>query len=69
VFSPRQRNILERELGIGGAKPSDLTLEKWIKLFEAFTIYVPSDKKEVVRGTEERLERQQKGLTKWHRTR
>lgn len=69
VFSPKQRSIIERELGIRGAKPSDLTLEQWIKLFEAFTIYVPSDKKGVVRGAEERLERQQKSLKKCHRTR
>lgn len=69
VFSPKQRNILERELRIRGVKPSDLTLDQWLKLFETFTVYVSPDKKEVVRGAEERLERQQKGLKKWHRTR
>ena len=69
VFSPRQRSITERELGIRGAKPSDLTLDQWLRLFEIFTIYVPSNKKEVVRGAEERLKKQQKGLRKWHRTR
>ncbi|BCX14635.1 MAG: ribosomal RNA small subunit methyltransferase A [Patescibacteria group bacterium] len=69
VFSPKQRNILERELRIRGARPSDLTLEQWLKLFETFCVYVPSDKKEVVKGAEERLKRQQGSLKKRHRTR
>lgn len=69
VFSPRQRSIIERELRIRGVKPSDLTLYQWLKLFEAFTVYMPPDKKEVVRSAEERLKNQQKGLKKWYRTR
>lgn len=69
IFSPRQRNIIKKELKIRGVKPSDLTLEQWLKLFETFIVYVPSDKKEIVRDVEERLERQQRGLRKWHRTR
>lgn len=69
VFSPRQRSILEEELRIKGKKPSELTIEEWLKLFETFTVYVPVDKKEVVRGAEEKLERQQQRLRKWHRTR
>lgn len=69
VFSPKQRNILESEMRIKSVKPSDLILEQWLKLFEAFIVYTPSDKKEVVRGAEERLKIQQKRLRKWHRTR
>lgn len=69
VFSPKQRSILARETRIERAKPSDLTLELWLKLFETFSVCVPSDKKEVIKGAEERLKRQQKSLRKWHRTR
>jgi len=69
VFSPRQRSILERGSGIKSTKPSELTLEQWLKLFKTFTTYVPSEKKEVVRGAEEKLKRQQQTLRKWHRTR
>ncbi|PJC28173.1 23S ribosomal RNA methyltransferase Erm [Candidatus Shapirobacteria bacterium CG_4_9_14_0_2_um_filter_39_11] len=69
VFSPKQRSILAREIMIEGAKPSDLTSEQWLKLFETFTVYVPDDKKKIIKGAEERLEKQQRGLRKWHRTR
>lgn len=69
VFSPRQRNILEREINIRNAKPSDLTLEQWLKLFEVFIVYVSPDKREIVKGAEERLIKQQQTLKKWYRTR
>lgn len=69
VFSSKQRSILAREMMIGGAKPSDLTSEQWLKLFETFTVHVPDDKKKIIKGAEERLEKQQRGLRKWHRTR
>lgn len=69
VFSPRQRDILERELGIRGLKPSDLTIDQWLELFKTFTTYVPPDRKRFVWGAEERLEKKQKNLKKWHRTR
>lgn len=69
VFSSRQRDILERELRISGLKPSDLTIDQWLKLFKTFITYVPPDKKKLVWGAEERLKRQQKNLKKWHRTR
>ncbi len=49
VFSPKQRNILERELKIERAKPSDLTLDQRLKLFEVITAYESPNIKEVVR--------------------
>jgi len=69
VFSPRQRSILERELRIRNLKPSDLTIEQWLKLFETFLNFVPQERKDLVRGAERRLKEQQKRLQKWHRTR
>jgi len=69
VFSSRQRKILERELRIRNLKPSDLTIEQWLKLFETFLNFVPQERKDLVRGAETRLKEQQKRLQKWHRTR
>ncbi|MGB9706708.1 MAG: 23S ribosomal RNA methyltransferase Erm [Microgenomates group bacterium] len=69
VFSPRQRSIIERELKIRNLKPSDLTIEQWLKLFETFLSFVPQEKRDTVKGAEKRLESQQQRLRKWHRTR
>lgn len=69
VFSHKQRSIIVRDMMIEGAKPSDLTFEQWLKLFKTFTIYVPDDKKKIIGGAGKRLEKQQRGLRKWHRTR
>lgn len=69
VFSPKQRSILARELDVERAKPSDLTVEHWLKLFDTFVKYVPEDKKELVKGAEQRLKTQQSKLQKLHRTR
>jgi len=69
VFSPKQKKLIAKELMIQNAKPSDLTLEQWPKLFERFETFVPSERKELVKGAEEKLEKQQQGLKKWHRTR
>ncbi len=68
IFSPKQRTIIEKKLKIKEAKPSDLSFDL-LKLFEIFILHVPSDKKELVKGAEERLKKQQKNLKKWHRTR
>jgi hypothetical protein len=56
-------------LKIRNAKPSDLTIEQWLKLFETFLTYVPQEKRDLVKGAEKRLESQQQRLKKWHRTR
>ncbi|OGU53988.1 MAG: hypothetical protein A2V66_15410 [Ignavibacteria bacterium RBG_13_36_8] len=69
VFSSKQRSIAEREIMIRGKKPSDLSLEQWLKLFETFSFYVPNEKKEIIKGAETKLEKQQSKQQKWHRTR
>lgn len=69
VFSPKQRLILEKKIGIREAKPRDLNINQWLTLFDSFLTYVPNEKKYVVEGAEGRLKIQQKKLQKWHRTR
>lgn len=69
VFSGRQRAIIVREIGIEGAKPTDLTIEQWLKLFETFMVHVPQSNKEIISSAEQKLKAQQRRLTKWHRTR
>lgn len=60
---------MAQELDIGGARPSDLSIEQWQKLFKAFINHVASDKKDIVAGAENKLKKQQKLLKKWRRTR
>lgn len=69
VFSSKQRSIISRELRIEKVKPSDLKIEQWLKLFDSFIKYAPEDKKQLVKGAEQRLVTQQSKLQKLHRTR
>mgnify|MGYP002864367943 CR=1 FL=1 len=70
VFSARQLAIIARRQHLGGLKPSELTLDQWIELFEIFNRYVADDRKKRVRGSEHRIGlKTQANLTKWHRTR
>lgn len=69
VFSPKQLLILEKKAEVLGAKPSDLNLNQWIILFDAFLKYVDENKKSAIKGAEKRLKMQQKTLQKLHRTR
>lgn len=69
VFSSHQRGIIDRELGIGALKPSELSVDQWLKLFAAFTTHVPDSRKALVVGAESRLKEQQRKLTRLHRTR
>lgn len=69
VFSPKQKLIVEKRIAVKGKKPSDLSFEQWLDLFETFNFYVPNEKKEIIKGAEIKLEKQQSKLHKWHRTR
>lgn len=69
IFTLRQRLIIAQETGIEKSKPTDLTIDQWIKLFNIFISHVTPEKKEIVRGAEQRLKTQQVKLQKWHRTR
>lgn len=69
IFSYKQLKILKRNLKIEGKKPSDLSVDSWVALFETYQKYVGEEKKFQVRGSENRLEKKQKGMKKEYRTR
>jgi 23S rRNA (adenine-N6)-dimethyltransferase len=69
VFTNRQRAIIVRSINLAGLKPSDLNTEQWIELYNTYSKYVDEDKKNLVRGSEKRLKKNQSKLTKQHRTR
>jgi hypothetical protein len=69
VFTNRQRIIITRSMNLAGLKPSDITTEQWIELYNAYSKFVGEDKKNLVRRSEKRLKRNQSKLTKQYRTR
>lgn len=69
IFSAKQVKIITGKLGIAGLKPSELTIEQWVGLFEAFQQRVPAGKKSIVEGAERKLRSKQKEMKKQHKTR
>lgn len=69
VFSLKQKSILIKENNLEKVKPSAVSFEQWLRLFDVFIKYVPEKKKALVRGAEEKLKEQQQKLKKLHRTR
>jgi hypothetical protein len=69
VFTNKQRNLIARNLKLADLKPSDLTKEQWIDLFNTYVKHVGDDKKNLIHGSEKRLKQSQSKLTKQYRTR
>lgn len=69
IFSDRQINILAAKFKIARLKPSELSVEQWLGMFNSFVGYVLEDKKAIVRGAEQNLKLKQKGMQKQYRTR
>jgi len=69
VFSHVQFLRLATDLKFNkDAKPTDLSFEQWLAMFEYFRVSVSADRKSKVRGAHKLLEKGQKGLDKNHRT-
>ncbi len=69
VFTKRQRLIIAKSQKLNGLKPTDLSIEQWINLYKSFLQYVDESKKNLVYGSEKRLQKQQSKLEKSYRTR
>lgn len=70
IFSNAQFSKLAKDLGFSvDANPRDLVFEQWLKMFAFFLIGVEEKRRLLVRGSFERLSRQQEKLEKIHRTR
>lgn len=51
------------------AKPTDITFEQWLGMFDYFTIGVSEERKRKVFGALKRMQKEQQGLNKIHRNR
>ncbi len=70
VFGHVQFLRLATDIGFSAeAKPTDLTFEQWLAIFEYFSKNVESFRKAKTRGAFAKLTTQQKSLQKIHRTR
>ncbi len=69
IFTNRQRTIVVKNINLAGLKPSDLNTEQWVELYNTYSKYVDVAKKNLVRGSEKKLKKNQSKLTKQHRTR
>jgi len=70
IFSNTQFLKLAKDLGFNiDANPRDLVFEQWLKMFDFFVRGVVEKKQQLVKGSLEKLNKQQEGLEKIHRTR
>ena len=69
IFSYKQRKTILKKLNIRDAKPTNLNINQWLSLFNIFLDYIPTEKKEIIKGAEKRLEKKQKRMKKEYRTR
>lgn len=69
VFNRETRKRLGKILAISDLNVTELGINNWAELFNAFQHEVPNDKKSIIKGSAEKLHREQEGLVKIHRTR
>ena len=69
IFTKKQLDIISQDLNLRGLKPSELTLDQWIGIFELFIRLTSQDKKDLIENTEKKLRLKQKGMQKVFRTR
>jgi len=69
VFTKKQLDLVSRNFGLAGLKPSELTVNQWVGMFETFIKFVSNEKQDIVRGAEKRLRFAQRGMQKQYRTR
>lgn len=69
VFTKKQMGRLARDLNFDlRAKPTELNFDQWLALFDFYRTGVDPSKKRVVMGAFKRLQKQQRGLDKIHRS-
>ena len=69
IFTRKQLSIVQKTQKLKGEKPTDLTLDRWIALFKTFRDYVDDRRKDIIRGSYEKLKSEQGRLDKVHRKR
>lgn len=69
IFTGKQLDVIAKNLGLDGLKPSELSVDKWIGMFNLFIQYPPQERKDLVKGAEKRLRSREIGMQKQYRTR
>lgn len=69
IFTRKQLDIISRNFGLKGLKPSGLSVGQWVEMFDSFVKLVSKDKKNIIRGSEARLRSLQQKMQKQYRTR
>jgi 23S rRNA (adenine-N6)-dimethyltransferase len=70
IFSPNQTKLILNSIPLlNKMKPSEVSFNDWLYLFEIFLKYVGLNKKQLVLGSELRMRNQQAQLVKKYRTR
>lgn len=69
VFTTRQLVVMDKNLKLNNAKPSEVTPSQWLELFNSFLKYVPYESKREVVGYETKHKLKHIEMQKKHRTR
>lgn len=69
IFSRAQRTRVKQEFAFSSSRPTSLSLEQWVTLFDIYLRFVDTRKRSLVTGSEEKLKDQQARIKKRHRTR
>lgn len=69
IFTDKQLNVLAKNLVLDGLAPSELSVDKWMGMFNSFIQYTPQERKDIVKGAEKRLRFRERGMQKQYRTR
>ena len=69
IFSYNQIRLIKKSQNIQNLKPSDLSVNQWIMLFDIYKDHVSEDKKAIIRRGENKFRAEQKKLKKWNRSR
>jgi 23S rRNA (adenine-N6)-dimethyltransferase len=70
IVTSTQFSILSRNLGIKSTvTPTQLTFDQWLLLFQTFMTHVDKHKQQIVAGSAIKIEKEQAGIEKIHRTR
>ncbi len=62
IFTFTQFKKIQKKIPVHERTPTELAIEQWIGLFKTFDQHVPSEKKQLVLGSEARLQHEQKKL-------
>ncbi len=68
LFTKDQLKLISKKIKISGLKPSELSIEQWLGLFDSFLNFVSEEKKILTKGFELKQSIKQKDMQKSHRT-